>query len=445
MNLDGSWLAVGAVTAAIAAAWSYVRWGWSYIASFVIVRANLDADIAEVLVLYLQDHARISPYGVKCYGSSRFVLRGSGKVRVIPFERLAEGTLFLCGWRPIWIKTTRPQTNSGEGIAMPVTFLRRTFVLEELLVEAAEYANQFDQASRAGEPRFKLVTLAGADKRIRAQLDHMAGVGVDTRQVLDFMSTVPKSWRLIGSDRSDVGIDSAGTPSLSMLALGEEASRFVSLVRSWYGRREWYRQRSVPWKLGARLVGPPGTGKTSLVRCLAYELDMPIYIFDLSNMTNAELRENWGKVRANTPAIALFEDLHKVFDGDRAIAEESQLTMDALLQCLSGVDEIDGVLSIVTTNEEEKLDPALIRPGRIELEVRMVELDSDGCRRIAERILRDWPELIDSVVQEMNGRTGAEVQQRCVALAAEMVHRDMLGSTESPEYNTLAGLDPLGV
>jgi SpoVK/Ycf46/Vps4 family AAA+-type ATPase len=104
------------------------------------------------------------------------------------------------------------------------------------------------------------------------------------------------------------------------------------------------------------------------------------------------------------------------------------LTLDCLLNCISGVQPSNGVLVLVTANDFTKLDPALgvrdhtgksTRPGRLDACVHIGNLTKEGRYKIAKRILSDVPELVDRTVIEGEGETGAQFESRCSKLALD--------------------------
>jgi len=210
--------------------------------------------------------------------------------------------------------------------------------------------------------------------------------------------------------------------ALGQQALDVTAQQTVEEARRWKTSEDWYKSRGIPWRRGWRFQGPPGTGKTSLVRALAEDLDLPVFVYDLATLFNNELQAAWQKMLASVPCIALIEDIDAVFDG-RTNKAGGHLTFDCLLNCLDGVERADGVLLIVTTNDPAKLDSALSgasgkdRPGRIDRVLEFGSLDEAGRRQLCQRILREWPENHDAVVQDGAGETGAQFQERCTQIA----------------------------
>jgi SpoVK/Ycf46/Vps4 family AAA+-type ATPase len=108
------------------------------------------------------------------------------------------------------------------------------------------------------------------------------------------------------------------------------------------------------------------------------------------------------------------------------------LSFDCLLNSISGVQNSDGVFLIVTTNHVEDLDPALgkprtdkkvngsfisTRPGRIDRAFELPVLDEVCRRKIAQRILKDYPEYIEQTVKDCAGDSGAQFQEKCAQIA----------------------------
>ncbi|KAJ3934134.1 MAG: P-loop containing nucleoside triphosphate hydrolase protein [Lentinula lateritia] len=150
---------------------------------------------------------------------------------------------------------------------------------------------------------------------------------------------------------------------------------------------EWYAERGIPFRRGYLLHGVPGSGKTSLIHSLAGELGLDIYVVSLSSkgMSDNTLTTLMGNVPSR--CILLLEDLDAAFTrsvsrdststgtpkeatastGATETTDGSTLSLSGLLNSLDGVAAAEGRLLFATTNHIERLDPALSRPGRMDV------------------------------------------------------------------------------
>ena len=153
-------------------------------------------------------------------------------------------------------------------------------------------------------------------------------------------------------------------------------------LRTFYGSRAWYVQRGIPYRRGYLLHGPPGNGKTTLVLAVAGELNLSVAVLSLSNrlLSDDALR---GLVDALPPAtLLLIEDVDCVFKTERTTTEQTGVTLSGLLNALDGVSSREGRVLFLTTNHPERLDSALVRPGRVDRKVELGHATPDQARRL---------------------------------------------------------------
>jgi chaperone BCS1 len=163
-----------------------------------------------------------------------------------------------------------------------------------------------------------------------------------------------------------------------------ERDRLVEDIEKFRASRERYRHLGVPYHRGYLLYGPPGTGKTSLVSGLAAKFGMSLYAVNLTEFNDRTLKRAINDVPQN--AVILFEDIDCMKSGnrrteqrdrDRTVAPATQgekndpadrfgVSLSGLLSVLDGFHAPENVLFVMTTNHLESLDPALLRPGRID-------------------------------------------------------------------------------
>ena len=145
---------------------------------------------------------------------------------------------------------------------------------------------------------------------------------------------------------------------------------FFDDVDNFVRNHKHYDKVGIAYKRGYVFHGEPGTGKTSLVKAIANEYSLPIFIIDLSIFdNNNDLMSTIDKIHYNIHTsqkhILLFEDVDR---SDVFSETGSRITEDCILNILDGVDESYGRITILTTNEISLLQTrkGLIRPGRID-------------------------------------------------------------------------------
>lgn len=159
--------------------------------------------------------------------------------------------------------------------------------------------------------------------------------------------------------------------------------------------RRWYSNRGIPYRRGYLLHGPPGTGKTSLCFAAAGLLGLKLYLLNLNSNTLDE--DGLSNLFSELPrrCIVLLEDIDtagitqtrgkSVMEASQATEipveedlldeenpDESKsggITLSGLLNVIDGVAASEGRILVMTSNHPEKLDAALIRPGRVDMSV----------------------------------------------------------------------------
>eukprot|EP00629_Pelagomonadales_sp_RCC1024_P000604 CAMPEP_0119269292 /NCGR_PEP_ID=MMETSP1329-20130426/6756_1 /TAXON_ID=114041 /ORGANISM="Genus nov. species nov., Strain RCC1024" /LENGTH=546 /DNA_ID=CAMNT_0007269289 /DNA_START=58 /DNA_END=1694 /DNA_ORIENTATION=- len=196
-----------------------------------------------------------------------------------------------------------------------------------------------------------------------------------------------------------------------------EKRRVLQAIDDFEAKAGKYEIPGFPHKLGLLLHGPPGTGKTSLIKAIAAKTKRHVINVRLSQVgTNAKLCD-WlfdGKFQVDEDTVKVpvdkcvfvFEDIDCVSDvvlaraptarsasapvEDVAVdsskpgpaSADDRLSLAGLLNALDGVVDAPGRIVIMTSNHPEKLDPALVRPGRVNLKLYLGYVDAAAAREM---------------------------------------------------------------
>ena len=175
----------------------------------------------------------------------------------------------------------------------------------------------------------------------------------------------------------------------SVLLAPSAREKLITHLDWFHESRKWHQSLGIPYRTGVCLYGPPGTGKTSLVRAIAAQYDLDIYSVDLNDMKDADLKSLiW---QAGRRALILIEDIDTLQasrsrdDNSDKDESSSKVTLGGLLNAIDGIVDSDGRIFVMTTNHLEKVDPALLRPGRINISLELGYMNSemfvDGFKR----------------------------------------------------------------
>jgi len=175
---------------------------------------------------------------------------------------------------------------------------------------------------------------------------------------------------------------------------------------------------------GVLLHGPPGTGKTLLAKAVAHESGAQFFAQSAASFVEmfaglgaARIRRLFAVARKHEPAIIFIDELDAV-GGRRGadISGEKDQTLNQLLVEMDGFSSSGRVVVIAASNLLEKLDPALLRPGRFDRQVFVVPPDVKGREGVLEVHTRDKPlQDVDLalVAQQTSGLTGADLANIC--------------------------------
>lgn len=433
---------IGALVAAVTAGWGYVRMVFAWLQGLVICQTIVTDEASEAVLGYCWHKGRRSPFGTKVFGGIMSWVQPKSRVQLVAFENISsDPVLYWFGKWPVIIRRRggSDNTNAGQGsnprnfdTVMMMFCLRGTVDLDTLVASAVEHYNHVKQGinGESKRKRFMVRRIGGANyaekdgvNPTRAYAEAPSGrIGLSDELIERLLQ---KTLRLLQWRPEDlVKRDDTHEP-FHGFAFPPEVYEAMSEMRLWLDNEKWFRDKAVPWRRGWLLYGPPGSGKSTLVRAMAMSFDLPVFAMDLSTMNNDSFTSAWNEVTTSAPCVALIEDIDAVFKGRENIAATNRnrdnLTFDCLLNSISGVGNAEGVFLVVTTNHPETLDPALgvvkdgrsSRPGRIDRVIELTYIAERERMKLASHILSDFPDLIPPLVAMGEGMTPAQFQDLC--------------------------------
>jgi len=181
---------------------------------------------------------------------------------------------------------------------------------------------------------------------------------------------------------------------------------------------DWYSKHCIPYKRSYIFYGPPGTGKTSFIQALAgaygrhvcfLQPNDPRFTDDTFKTCLQETPEN---------SIIVLEDIDALFNNRDSMNQSCPLTFTGLLNGLDGIGNALGQLFILTTNHLERLDPALIRSGRVDRKFEFSYCTDEALQLMFQRFYPETKlaeEFSAAVRSKARSITAADLQQAFIA------------------------------
>lgn len=230
-------------------------------------------------------------------------------------------------------------------------------------------------------------------------------------------------------------------------------NKLLDSVKSFISNKEFYRDSGIPYKIGFMFYGKPGCGKTSSIYAIAHYFERNIYTLNIGEIFSTETKEKFRQsIRDINPGnIIVIEDIdtyscvstreEKTHSDNESTSSESSEKTDSgilkdfltsnkptssslgiLLEIFDGYNYLDDTIIIITTNHPEKIDPALIRPGRIDHKVCFNYLTLDQVNIIMKFFYKSNPSVtIDSI------------DKLCEMTPAEFINTHIMSNLTTPE------------
>ena len=305
--------------------------------------------------------------------------------------------------------------------------------LESLAKEAAMHA------LRRVRPRIDLE----ADEIDAEVLESLQVTPGDFKEALKGIE--PSALREVFVEVPDVTWDDVG-------GLEETEERLRETIQWPLEYPEVFAQMDMQSAKGVLLFGPPGTGKTLLAKAVANEAESnfisvkgPELLNKFVGESEKGVREVFSKARENAPTVIFFDEIDAIAtergrnSGDSGVSER---VVSQLLTELDGLEELEDVVVIATTNRPDLIDAALLRPGRLDRHVHVPVPDEDARRKILDVHTREKP-LADDVdlgrlARRTEGYVGADLEA-VTREAAMNASRELISSVARDEIGESVG------
>lgn len=292
------------------------------------------------------------------------------------------------------VDDNRPISLFVDGYELSVTFVTPGQEVDDRTDDSESYGGPPERYR--GDPHF-LVSCPSleARKALLAKIDDHFGK--------DDVKRVPNVYRATSwNDMERVG-EVPLRPLDTVVLKPGQIEYLVEDIAQFLRSESRYVELGIPYHHGILLYGPPGTGKTSIAAAVATALNLDVYAVSLSTITDDSSLANAFRV-VKARSVLLLEDIDTCEaargKGSGGAGKGGGVTIDGLLQTLDGFASPHGLVTIMTTNNPETLDPRMVRDGRIDTRVKIDCVDTDQVSRLCSKFLgyvpKDIPELVPS-------------------------------------------------
>ena len=224
---------------------------------------------------------------------------------------------------------------------------------------------------------------------------------------------------LVLEEVPDVGYEDIG-------GLGEQIELIRDAVELPFLHPDLYREHQLTPPRGVLLYGPPGCGKTLIAKAVAASLSggdrgeayflnikgpqlLDKYVGETERRIRVIFARAREKAATGVPVVVFFDEMDSLFRtrGSGRSSDVETTVVPQMLAEIDGVDELDNVVVIGATNREDMIDPAILRPGRLDVKIRIGRPDQRGAAEILATYLTPDLPISEELLTAHGGPQGA--------------------------------------
>jgi len=232
----------------------------------------------------------------------------------------------------------------------------------------------------------------------------------------------PESEELVLEEVPDISYEDIG-------GLDAQIELITDAVELPYLHRALFQDYELPAPKGILLYGPPGCGKTLIAKAVANSLSKKVaelsgnknvrsyflnikgpellnkYVGETERQIRLVFQRAREKAEEGTPVIIFFDEMDSLFRtrGTGISSDMESTIVPQLLAEIDGVESLRDVIVIGATNREDLIDPAILRPGRLDVKIKIERPNEEAAAQIFQRYLHSDLPIDDAIIQELGG------------------------------------------